>query len=226
MKKSLFVLSGLLAAGLASAQTVIYANAVGGDHYALPTTSVPLAGAPGWGYTNIRSNSTIGINTDYAQSGNGSVSFSLQDGNGKADIEYYNTSGRDYVSMGRLDELSALSYDWYRAAGGTAENRLSPAMRLLFDADGDFGTTTDRGYLIYEEVYNTPGARPVDQWVTSDVLSGNVWQRRFSPGKTYTKYDLTIADWANGASYEDSLDLTNAAIYGLSMGIGSGWNGT
>ncbi|RYG37394.1 PEP-CTERM sorting domain-containing protein [bacterium] len=227
MKKSLFVLSFVAVSAASMAQTVILPNTLSGDTYTSPTnTFIPITDAPGWGYTNIRTNSSIGINTSYARSGNGSVGMTLLDGAGKADIEYYNTSGGNYASMGRLDEISALSYDWYRNSSSTTNPIHNPAMRIMFDADGDFATASDRGYLIYEEYYTFGGNRATDQWVTSDVLSGNVWQRRFSPGQTIEKFDLTIADWTAGASFGNSLDLTNAAVYGISLGIGSGWSGS
>ncbi len=48
------------------------------------------------------------------------------DGSGKADFAYY----WGFVAGRTLGNLDALSYDWYRDAGGTAASHLQPALRL------------------------------------------------------------------------------------------------
>jgi hypothetical protein len=66
-----------------------------------------------------------------------------------------------------------------------------------------------------------------DQWVTSNALTGNFWQRRFSPGTTVEVYDLNLQEWLAGASPAGALVLgQSTAVLGLEFGIGSGWNGS
>jgi hypothetical protein len=175
-------------------------------------------------YTSI---TTAAITNTQPRSGNGSVEMSLTDGSGKADYVY--TWG--FVQGRTLGNLDALSYDWYRDGSSTAAPHLMPALRLLYDADGSALTADDRGYLIFEQVYNPPsfnGAVPTDQWVSSDVIGANFWMRQFSPGNTVESYDNTLAEWIAGAHPSAVADRlsANSAILGLEFGIGSGWTGT
>jgi hypothetical protein len=185
--------------------------------------------ANGWYLSNFRglstghtSNTFAGITGTEPRSGNGSVEMSSTDGSGKADYAY--TWG--FVNGRTLGNVDVVGLDWFRAAGSSAPH-LAPAMRLVYDADGDADTTTDQGYLIWEQVYN--GATLQSQWVSSDLSNQYFWQRQFSPGNTVEDYDMTLADWASGmAPNAPNFDLLSAstAILGIEFGIGSGWAGT
>ncbi|MET0857611.1 MAG: PEP-CTERM sorting domain-containing protein [Telluria sp.] len=188
------------------------------------------AGLNSWNLTNFRGISTghtsktvAAITTTNPRSGNGSVEMSLTDGSGKADFAY--TWG--FVPTRTLGNLDALSYDWYRSSGGDAASHLQPAMRLAYDADGNANTTADRGYLIWEQIYNGSGLI-TNTWNSSDILAGNFWQRQFDPvGLTLENYDVTLQEWMNGPRPATSdLLSANSAILGIEFGIGSGWNGT
>jgi len=207
------------------------AATAGSAQAAVVTVTPSDIGAPAlnsWYLDNYRSTSNGYTSTTSAaiastnpRSGNGSVQMSLTDGSGKADYVY--TWG--FVGGRTLGNLDALSFDWYRASTSTANGNLAPALRLSYDADGDAATTTDRGYLIWEQVYN--GATLSDQWVSSDTLNGNFWQRQFTPGLTVENYDTTLAEWAAGVQPAGAdLLSANTAILGIEFGIGSGWNGT
>jgi hypothetical protein len=186
------------------------------------------AGANSWTLANYRGLSTghtsttvAAINTVNPRSGNGSVQMSLTDGSGKADFAY--TWGFD--STRTLGTLGALSYDWYRSSGGTSATHLQPAMRLTYDADGDANTALDRGYLIWEQVYNG-GGLVLDTWNSSNILAGNFWQRQFSPGTNVDNY-ITLQEWMSAARPATSdLLSANSAILGIEFGIGSGWGGS
>lgn len=194
--------------------------------HAATITVTPDDMGPGlnhWNVTNVRANSSAAITNTNARDGNGSVEMSLADGVGKADFAF--TWG--YVAGRTLGNLSALSYDWYRAAGGTAAAHLQPALRLVYDADGNAATTDDTGYLIWEQVYNGGGL--VDgAWTTSDIIGGNFWMRQFAPGNTVENYGTTLAEWMNGPRPGAPADVlgANSAILGIEFGIGSGWNGS
>jgi hypothetical protein len=178
--------------------------------------------------TGYSSTTTAAITTTQPRSGNGSVEMSLTDGSGKADYVY--TWG--YMGGRTLGNLNALSYDWYRESGGSATANLMPALRLLYDADGNAATTTDIGYLVFEQVYNAPSynaAVPMDQWVSSDLMAMNFWMRVMgSPSKTIESFDNTLGEWMAGAHPDADADRlsANSAILGLEFGIGSGWNGS
>lgn len=67
-----------------------------------------------------------------------------------------------------------------------------------------------------------------DQWVTSDLMNANLWQRQFSPGFTVESYGVTLAGWTSGNNQPANADHLNAntAILGVEFGIGSGSNGS
>jgi len=176
-----------------------------------------------WNVANVRESSGAAITGTAARSGNGSVEMSLANGNGKADYVY----NWGLVAGRTLGNLDALSYDWLRSSGGSATAHLQPALRLSYDADGDLATTADRGYLIWEQVYNG-GGLVEDRWTTSDILGGNFWMRQFSPGNTVERYDVSLAEWIDGPRPGAPADRlgANTAILGIEFGIGSGWNGS
>lgn len=184
-----------------------------------------------WNLSNFRgtsngytSTTSAGITTTNPRNGNGSVEMSLTNSSGKADYAY--TWGFDGART--LGSLTSMSYDWYRSSASSAGG-VMPAFRLLYDADGNATTTTDQGYLIFEQVYNPNVASVVsDQWVNSDLMTANLWQRQFSPGTTVESYGVTLANWASGSNQPANADRLGAgtAILGIEFGIGSGWNGT
>ncbi len=169
------------------------------------------------------SNTVAKISGANPRSGNGSVEMSSTDATGKADFIY--TWG--FVQGRTLGNVNSIGLDWFRA-GGTSAAHLQPAMRLLYDADGNAGTTNDQGYLVWEQNYNGP--TPQNQWVSSDLLGQFFWQRQFAPGHTVEDFDITLAQWAAGAAPTTPQDFdllsANTAILGIEFGIGSGWAGT
>ena len=172
------------------------------------------------GYTSF---TTSGILDERPRSGDGSMHMALTNGSGKVDLAY----NWGFVAGRTLGKLDTLSYDWLRVGGGTAAAHLQPALRLNYDADGNVDTTGDRGYLIWEQIYNG-GGLVEDNWTSSNILAGNFWMRQFTPGNTVENYDTTLAEWIGGAHPSAVADLlgANTAILGLEFGIGSGWNGS
>ena len=241
----LLSLTALVAIAAAASAGTVYSNAPGGDKIvgfgtsgSTPNNSAPLANAPGWFYNNVRQDGTAGIDTTYARNGNGSFHMTGTSGTAKADLEYYNfnTPGdrfSGFKSMGTLASLSTLSYDWYRAASSTVAGHLMPALRVAYDADGDFSTSTDRGFLVFERVYNgNPVAGPsvpTNAWQSDDVSNAKVWMTNTGnpKGSVLSIYDRTFADWATSTNPNSAYPSLNngAVIYGLSMGSGSGWAG-
>ena len=172
-----------------------------------------------WIQNNVRGNGVVGITTDYARSGNGSIYLST-DGSGpsKADMEYY------FSQPLLLSDFTGGSYDWLRDPAGTnTSTAIAPAYRLIVsNAQGGFG------YLVYEP-YNQPGGQPVAQgsWQTStiDTLTSLFW----ATGNNFT----IPAPGGSGPSCQSCLhDLSDwssanagAHVLGFSTGAGSGWNG-
>lgn len=223
----------LSAAGLAQA-TPVYANGVSGDLFtnAGAGNRGQAVGASGWYYNNTRQEGRVGISTDYARDGNGSARLGGTKDASKADIEYLASGvavGGNFFAtdtLGRFTDLQGMSYDWYRASGGSARAGLMPVMRVLLDLDGDLTTTGDRGGLVFEQAYNGGGDATVDAWVSQSIgATSKLWNFGLGLGFEFdidadgTPYD-TLAEW------QASTRLANAAILGFSLGIGSGWGGT
>ncbi len=185
------------------------------------------SGASQWNVTNVRANSSAAITNTNARNGNGSVEMSLADGSGKADFAY----NWGYVSNRTLGNLDALSYDWFRASSSNAADHLQPALRLVYDADGDAATRYDTGYLVWELAYNGRGTLE-NVWTGSNIIGGNFWMRQFNPpgtpGNTVENFGTTLAEWMTNARPGAPADVltANSAILGIEFGIGSGWNGS
>lgn len=225
----------LLAATSAHAVDV-YSNSgsAPGDAFSNPTTTVTgqAVGASGWYYNNVRNFGIVGVNTAYPRNGDGSVRLQSTVGPGgassKADIEFFasatpNAGGNFGAASAitNLGSLGALSFDWYRASGGTANAILHPVIRLgVFDP-----STNASGYLIYEREYNggNGSAAAVNQWVSEDIFASNY--RLWASGSTLPNsvnsaspqlYNArTITDWRT--------QFPNYLVTTISLGVGSGW---
>lgn len=234
--------------------TVWSNNPAPGDAFTHPsgtstifTPGAALVANPGFYYNNVRSGAVVGIRDNLPRNGNGSAWFNATEppgGQGKADVEYihFQTPGNPLsglASMGALADLSHASYEWYRlSAFSTVASHYHPVLRLYYDADGNFGTTTDCGYLIFERAYNpAPSPVPVDQWVLDDVFnwngpgqSANLWMVNFGnpSGSVLEIYNRTLQDWLTSANPNAGYPSLNngAVVYGFSVGVGSGWSGT
>ncbi|MEM9082861.1 MAG: hypothetical protein AAGB34_04630 [Planctomycetota bacterium] len=227
------VLTFALGATSASAVVINSNNGGSGDNYTnTGARQGQLVGATDFVYNNVGDDGVVGINTNYARSGNGSAFFSTASGSSKADLELLRDpflfSGNYFATgvVGTLGDLTSLSYDWYRDSASTNPANQHVALRILVDADGDLNTTDDRGGLVFERVYNS-AAILTDQWVTDDIMAynggngANLWS--FGAGMTFAQegFGNSFADWASGTGTIDA----NSAIIGFSAGVGSGWNG-
>lgn len=202
-----------------------------------PTGTVTNPGGPDmndpfafntWLRDNVRGGSTVGITSTYARSGNGSAYMSGTIANtSKADMEYY--FGGQYVNPFKLSDLNGLAYDYYRNSSSTAGAGLAPSLRIMIDEDGVLGGT-DQSILIFEPIYNGTSIIPVDQWVSNTITgSSNLWWRQFNPGNTVVNpFGQLLSSYASagGVSSAGRTINGNSLVYGLSSGIGSGWNGT
>ncbi len=217
---------------------VVYSNGLGGDAFTNPTT-VNLGqgvGGSGWYYNNVRNSGVVGINGTYARNGNGSAYLETQFGPGgnssKADVEYL-AGGTNVFSnfvatgvLGRLGDLTSLSYEWYRDAVSTNSAVQHPVIRILLDADGDLSTTGDRGGLVFERAYNG-GVVPTNTWVFDDIfaynggLGANVWNFGLGLGFAFGGYNNSLSNWTNGLV--SSSVNADSAVLGFSLGVGSGW---
>lgn len=171
-----------------------------------------------WQQENVRGNGVVGITTDYARSGNGSIYFST-DGSGpsKADMEYY------LSSPVLLSDFTGGSYDWYRDSASTINGAPAPSYRLMLtNANGGFG------YLVYEPYLNPLGYVPVtDAWQTTTISTSS--SLFWATGNNF----VIPAPGGVGPSCQSCLHTINewsaanvgAKVIGFSTGVGSGWTG-
>lgn len=101
-------------------------------------------------------------------------------------------------------------------------------LRLYVDGDGDLGTTTDRGYLVYERAYQTDFSVPTDQWVTDNLMTAKFWEVWLGNNTFDTAGNFQpLSVWGSATGFTPSgsgLHLSaSSVVYGLSVGIGSGW---
>lgn len=219
-------------AGVASATIVNSNNGTPGDLFTNAGGSNQGQAIVGssWYYNNTRFSGSVGINTTYARSGNGSAYVGGTQDSSKADIELLPNAvgfGGNFFSngvLGTLGSLNSLSYEWYRDSSSTARPDLHPVIRLLIDADGNLNTTGDRGGLVFERAYNGGGAVPTNQWVAENVFLSNANMWTFGAGMSFAQlgYGITLSGWQAGAGTISG----SSAIIGISMGIGSGWGGS
>jgi hypothetical protein len=245
MKSSKLIL-GLCAALVAASAfaqatvTVNSQNPVPGDLFTNTgsTNQGQSFGNAKWVYNNTRGGGSVGIRNNYPRSGNGSVYFNSTGSSGKADIEYFfdpQNSGGNFVPnqlnpnsiLGTLNQLTHLSYEWYRASSSTAPNHLHPVLRLgILRVNQD--NTFALGYLVFERVYNGFGAAPINSWQSDDIVSNNykLWATVSlgfgNPNDNINQVLKTIPDWVSAAN------AVGATLFVISVnaGIGSGWNGT
>lgn len=169
-----------------------------------------------WVQRNVGGDASVGITTHFARSGNGSAYFNGSGSSSKADLEIA------FSSPALLSAVTSLRYDWYKTSSSAASQHL--ALKLLVDADGNTSTFNDISYLIYELGYNAGDSGAVDAWnqvlIDADTF---LWANNLSmltdpkAGTPYG-YDTTLSDW-QGANQ-------NALVLGLSVGLGSGWDGS
>lgn len=199
---------------------------------------LPLTPKDQWLRQNVGgvgATASTGVSSTYARSGNGSalMSFTQTTGTsaGKADLEYF--FGGTYVSNFTLGTLTGASFDYFKAGTSTVAANQTQALRFYVDGDGDLTTTTDRGYLVYEPVYNGTASVATDVWNTATIGStSNLWFRQFTGGLndySSTGNGRSLAAYqAGGYTPTGSVTVvlsSNSLIFGLSTGIGSGWTG-
>lgn len=230
--KIAITLSAFAFAGLASAQVVLPNNPTG-DFYtnAGGSNQGQAVGTSGFYYNNVRNGGTVGINAQIPRNGTGSAYFKSEDGADKADFEFLalgtNVGGNFFAggSLGKLGDLEALSYSWYRKGTSTTTANFQPVVRILVDADGDLNTITDRGGLVFEIAYNGAATAVTDTWVNEDIFGynsgagANMWT--FGAGMTFAQegYGVKLSEWQAGKATIGA----NSQILGFSMGVGSGW---
>lgn len=207
----------------------------------LPADVAASSTANKWFKTNTAGSATATISGTYVPSAGhtGAVRMTSPGNTGKIDLQYQwgaNTSASITAAAANgftFGNLTSLGYDWMRNSG-SAYASVAPAMRILYDLDGNSATTTDRGTMVWEPVYDGVAIANSGLWTSSDILNGHFWQIT-GLSTQINIYNYTLTDWMNpslsktesagsGGSTGHTLN-SNTVIYGFNVGIGSGWGG-
>lgn len=192
---------------------------------------------------------TAGISAENPRSGNASLKLTIGGDNDPLDDwAFYTRTAEDGGSWGKLSEISALSFDWFRATETDSEyewydpwNLQTPVLRLLIYDDGVFSE------LVWERYY-TDSSAPliIGDWVTEDIIDGsndqNFWRHIFVEDGEDLYTDIDGNDVVESVFFDITNPLTlmaettdvwtslfsdyaDAVVYGLSVGVGSSWPG-
>ncbi|MBN1906568.1 MAG: PEP-CTERM sorting domain-containing protein [Deltaproteobacteria bacterium] len=175
------------------------------------------------------------ITGENPRSGNGSLALST---NTLDDWAFYSRYAGEIntASWGKLSDIDALSFDWFREDIGITDEYGSPwlaqtpVIRLLIRDDNMFSE------LVWEKFYTDSTQSTNNIWVEQNMIGENFWRHVFDDGYTiedgsiladFTGYALmanTLSEWT--APFNNGFDLTysmDAVVYGLSVGVGSYW---
>ncbi len=223
---ALLAMAGLLAClpAVAAAQTKVF----------------PYPGDPTWTPWTTDGGTAV-ITGANPRAGNGSLE--LHTAGSLFDWGFYRRVADDDGHWGLLGDVAGLQFDWYRAALGneglydTPWLAQTPVLRLLLREP-----LTGGGFvysqLIWEKWYSDPTAAALDEWVTVNVLSQNLWwhldqgTERYAsgscdgfvsdigPGQLFnaaTLFTPTLTGWASNCA------LASQQVYGIALGVGSAW---
>lgn len=227
---------GLLGGAMAAqAQTVYSNNFDPGDDFTSSSTtpvSTPLTNFGGANgdvavYREVKNNGHVGINTNLARNGNGSLWFKTDAGaNEKSEFAIgrsFDANGNATGVMGSFDSLSALSADLFTQSSISSGNQ-NPILRieLFSQQDGKFGQ------LIFDTAW-TPSHSPTftyGQWNNMDLFANpnTTWLRAsgtingtYGPGST-NNGERTLADW------QSILFTKGYVVTSINMGVGTWTN--
>ena len=190
--------------------------AVAASHAAAQTIVTP-SNLQGWAPNFISAFGTVAITaTQPRGAGTGSLKLT---GTGSADrTRYAFGTPRNGVGLGKLNELSTLSFDWFRSSSSTTSAWHVPVFRLTI---ADPGQQINFFELVWEYEYqfqNSLNSAPTNQWINNqDLLEGN-WYRGASVGFGCTT--LYFSCLRRSTNWGFSAD---AYVYGISIGTGGGW---
>ena len=164
-----------------------------------------------WRQTSVGGGATVGITTDYARSGNGSVSFETTGNPAKADLTY------SFAEAIPLSSFASIAYDFYRDGASTVGGNFAPVFRFEI-----FKNATFAGSLVLEHLYQNQTQPALDSWTTVSATqtSGIWWATNGLLGPTF-------AD-ANGGqkslqAWIDANAGSTLYVTGYNIGVGSGW---
>jgi hypothetical protein len=223
MRSSTIGRVSLAVVAMATASLITLAPGV--TRAATPPVVVKPSSMNGWaivddnGHAGGSGSLVVGPTTPPA--GVGSARLQLSASNAGWDFE-----GAASFAGTRLDSITSLSYDTYRASFDTGDN-LAIALQMSVDYDLTDAFTAFQGRLVFEPYETVPGAVPQNTWQHWDTTAGKWWQsgnafvggvnvgKACTQGSPCTWTDLK-ADYPNAG-----IRPTSGKLY---LKAGSGWN--
>jgi hypothetical protein len=188
-------------------------------------------------YINVTTSAPrTGVGSANSPYGSGSLEMSTSGSTNDWGFYYLDAGAGGF---GRLDQLTSLSFDWFRSSYVGGEGIVdwaykTPVLRLLIQDDRPYGASPPTvSELIWEGYYNQSqigGPVVTDQWNTTfDMHLGQFWSS--VPPRQST--DGVINDTCGGGlqlttitaltSSGGCLFGQNAQVVGIAVGVGSGW---
>ena len=238
----------LIGFGTAAAQTKVY----------------PWPGDPSWSPWTV-AGGTAQITGANPNHGNGSLSLGTT--GGLFDWGFYlHTSGEE--SWGKLGDISALSFEWYRTSVTPTDPNLpyipswpdapwmaqTPVLRLLLGQT--IGDQLVMSELVWEKWYTDGSPTTLDTWMPEDLMGQQFWHN-IGGGQYWVNSDCKAQEgpfipdgqnppqvwdgglllgtpngWASGwfadilatdACTKAGFNLSDAEVFGISLGVGSNW---
>ena len=214
------------------------------------TTATPA----GWAPANVRADTTVAITPlqpregQVSALGDSSIEFNTQfvtPGQDKADYQYIWQTSLTAIDFPNrtLNNLTQLSYNYYRDSSSAVAAILHPPLRLawLHDSGTPADPTDDTfGFFIYEAVYQPSfgGTIATDTWISEDIFSSEFWlfcsdcdpSAAVASG-VVQNFNLTLSDWlaapqtgAPGDPIPPDFSAGTLYIVGINTGVGSGWS--
>lgn len=221
MKKSLIAVFGLIALATTSNATTVYSlNNIPGDF--ANSGSNPghtFLGASGWAYRDLAGSATIGVNTNHANSGNGSGYFESLDSSGQGTLAHYMPGNTNFGGLvgnhGTLSSLTALSFEHFRESSSTSGGNAVIKLELQNVSGGGYGQ------LVFD--FAESGLTPTgDAWDFIDIMSNSsTYKFRGTSGLGALAggtFNYNTLDWWIGQA--GSWDIVT-----VNFGIGSGETG-
>lgn len=179
-------------------------------------TIVTPANPQGWAPNSLLGSGAVGItSTNPRGAGTGSLELT---GTGAGDRTRFAYGTAAVGGFGKLNQLSTLSFDWFRASSSTTNAWNTPVFRLIVADPGQQLTYRE---LVWEYDYQFASGNntaPTNQWIDDQNLLAGNWYIGGSNGPGCASlYGTCLKQGTNWGFSSD------AYVYGISIGTGSGW---
>lgn len=171
--------------------------------------------------TEVRFGAIQIVDAPGSQDNGGALLLDTDTDNGRLRVNVeYDADNR--VTLGNFDTLE---FDYYIESSSRPD--VIPVIRLVIDADGNLGTTGDRGELVFEYSYQGLGSTTQDSWQSANLAGSDwmAWQRSFGQNRDQIVNITEFSDWADADGFTPAGGLNfdeGSVVLGVSVALGSG----